>query len=108
MPFFTPITRQRQIKNIKKNSLLILNDLMWVRREIWKNKTKINMTISYNKLTSRLYIFLRLPPQDRVILTLRELLWRSEFLNFEHSFNVTPRKMIKWINLCSGKDVLIF
>lgn len=109
MPVITPITRRRQMKRIRRSSVLILNDLEWVRPEIWRKKMKINITICFNSLNNRLYIFLRLPPwENRILFTIREVLWRTEFLNFQHSFNVTPGKLLKWLQLCWKKDVLVF
>lgn len=104
-----PITKLRQLKRVGKFSVLILNDLVWVRREIWHGRQKINMTVSLSTFNKRLYIFLRLPPWGgRILLTMRELLWRTEFLNFKYSFNVTPKKLLKWLKLCADKDVLHF
>lgn len=108
MRIIIPITRRRQLKRLKKSSILILNDLQWVRPEIWRKKQAVNITISWNTITNRIYIFLRVPPRDRIVLTLRELIWRTEFINFAHSFNVKPKKMLKWLKWCCDKDFLIF
>ena len=108
MAVIIPITRRYQIRRVKKSSVLIINDLWWVRPQVWRRTPKVNMNICWNSLANRIYIFLHLPPGDRPVQTLRELLWRPEFLNYRSNLNVTPKKMFKWLKLCWDRDPLIF